>query len=100
MSTSSRLVQFGERAEIRPAIAERWEISPDGRIYTFTPRAARFHNGRRVRADDVKYLRATDAAERSRRRRVFRPLVGLSNLGCQRIVAGTISQASRWSSLS
>jgi hypothetical protein len=22
------LVQFGERAEIRPAVAERWDISP------------------------------------------------------------------------
>lgn len=50
------LVQFGERAEIRPALAERWEISPDGRVYTFHIRdSARFHNGRRVRADDVKY---------------------------------------------
>src|SRR5262249_43937566 len=29
------LVQFGERAEIRPGVAERWEISPDGRVYTF-----------------------------------------------------------------
>lgn len=50
------LVQFGDRAEIRPALAERWEISPDGRIYTFYIReSARFHNGRRVRSDDVKY---------------------------------------------
>jgi ABC-type transport system substrate-binding protein/methyl-accepting chemotaxis protein len=50
------LVQFGERAEIRPAVAERWETSPDGKTYTFHIReSARFHNGRRVRADDVKY---------------------------------------------
>ena len=50
------LVQFGERAEIRPAIAERWDISPDGRVYTFYLReAAGFHNGRRVRTEDVKY---------------------------------------------
>ncbi len=72
------LVQFGERAEIRPAIAERWEISPDGRVYTFYLReAARFHNGRRVRADDVKY-----SFERQMRQNedaaswTFRPLVG------------------------
>jgi ABC-type transport system substrate-binding protein/methyl-accepting chemotaxis protein len=72
------LVQFGERAEIRPAIAERWEASPDGRIYTFHLReAARFHNGRRVRADDVKY-----SFERQMRQNedaaswVFRPVVG------------------------
>lgn len=72
------LVQFGERAEIRPAIAERWEISPDGRTYTFYLReAARFHNGLRVRAEDVKYsferqLRQNEAAAAW----VFRPLVG------------------------
>ncbi|HLG15828.1 MAG TPA: ABC transporter substrate-binding protein [Blastocatellia bacterium] len=72
------LVQFGERAEIRPAIAERWEISPDGRTYTFYLReAARFHNGRRVRADDVRF-----SFERQMRQNedaaswVFRPLVG------------------------
>jgi ABC-type transport system substrate-binding protein/methyl-accepting chemotaxis protein len=72
------LVQFGERAEIRPCIAERWEISPDGRVFTFYLReTARFHNGRRVRADDVKY-----SFERQMRQNedaaawAFRPLVG------------------------
>ncbi|MBI3650555.1 MAG: hypothetical protein HY231_05850 [Acidobacteria bacterium] len=72
------LVQFGERAEIRPAIAERWEISPDGRTYTFYLReAARFHNGLKVRAEDVKY-----SFERQMRQNemsaawVFRPLLG------------------------
>jgi ABC-type transport system substrate-binding protein/methyl-accepting chemotaxis protein len=72
------LVQFGERAEIRPAIAERWEISPDGRVYTFYLReSARFHNGRRVRADDVKYsferqMRVNEDAAAW----AFRPIVG------------------------
>jgi len=72
------LVQFGERAEIRSAVAERWDISPDGRIYTFYLReSARFHNGRRVRAEDVKY-----SFERQMRQNedaaawAFRPLVG------------------------
>ncbi|MFY9573785.1 MAG: ABC transporter substrate-binding protein [Blastocatellia bacterium] len=72
------LVQFGERAEIRPAIAERWDISPDGRVYTFYLReSARFHNGRRVRSEDVKY-----SFERQMRQNedagawAFRPLVG------------------------
>jgi peptide/nickel transport system substrate-binding protein len=72
------LVQFGERAEVRPSIAERWESSPDGRVYTFYIReSAKFHNGRRVRADDVKY-----SFERQMRQNedaaawVFRPLVG------------------------
>lgn len=72
------LVQFGERAEIRPAVAERWDTSPDGRVYTFYLReSARFHNGRRVRAEDVKY-----SFERQMRQNedaaawAFRPLVG------------------------
>lgn len=72
------LVQFGERAEIRPAVAERWDISPDGRVYTFYLReSARFHNGRRVRPDDVKY-----SLERQMRQNedaaawAFRPLLG------------------------
>jgi ABC-type transport system substrate-binding protein len=72
------LVQFGERAEIRPAVAERWDISPDGRVYTFYLReSARFHNGRRVRSDDVMY-----SFERQMRQNedaaawTFRPLVG------------------------
>lgn len=86
------LVQFGERAEIRPAIAERWEISPDGRIYTFYLRErARFHNGRRVRADDVKYsferqMRQNEAAAAW----VFRPLVGAEQFmaGSSESVAG------------
>jgi peptide/nickel transport system substrate-binding protein len=72
------LVQFGERAEIRPAVAERWDISPDGRVYTFYLReSARFHNGRRVRSDDVKY-----SFERQMRQNedaaawAFRPLLG------------------------
>ncbi|HEY6332183.1 MAG TPA: ABC transporter substrate-binding protein [Blastocatellia bacterium] len=86
------LVQFGERAEIRPGIAERWEISPDGRIYTFHLReAARFHNGRRVRAEDVKY-----SFERQMRENedaaawVYRPIVGAEQfmLGEADTVAG------------
>ena len=72
------LVRFGERAEIRPAIAERWEISPDGSVYTFYLReSARFHNGRRVRAEDVKYsferqMRLNEDAAAW----AFRPIVG------------------------
>src|SRR6266478_6634378 len=51
------LVQFGERAEIRPAVAERWDISPDGRVYTFYLReSARFHNGRPVRSGPFRVV--------------------------------------------
>lgn len=49
-------------------LAETWDISPDGKVYTFHLRDnAVFHNGRRVTADDVKYSieRAADPAEAS-----------------------------------
>jgi len=46
---------------IRPELAERWEVSPDAKTYTFHLRkGARFHdlppvNGREVTAEDVKW---------------------------------------------
>lgn len=37
-------------------LAEKWELSPDNMTYTFTLKAnAKFHNGRQVTADDVKW---------------------------------------------
>lgn len=50
------LVRSGEGAEVRPGLAESWEVSGDGRVYTFVLReGARFHNGRAVEAEDVRY---------------------------------------------
>ena len=42
--------------EIEPAIAESFEVSEDGKTWTFNLRAgAKFHNGREITADDFKY---------------------------------------------
>ncbi|HET8530731.1 MAG TPA: ABC transporter substrate-binding protein [Methylomirabilota bacterium] len=39
-----------------PSLAESWAVSPNGLVYDFSLRAnARFHNGERVTADDVKF---------------------------------------------
>ena len=38
-----------------PSLAESWSASPDGLVYEFVLRNARFHNGERVTADDVKF---------------------------------------------
>ncbi len=50
------LVKWDEKNQVVPNIAEKWEISPDGKTYTFTLKAGvKFHNGRVVTADDFKY---------------------------------------------
>ena len=52
----SGLVRLDADLEVVPDLAERWERSPDGLIYTFTIDAnARFHDGRAVAAADFKY---------------------------------------------
>ncbi len=53
----SGLVSFDQELKVIPDIAESWEVSPDGLVYTFTLRTnANFHDGsRRVTADDFKF---------------------------------------------
>ena len=52
----SGLVSLDGKLEVVPDLAERWEIGPDGKTYTFFLRQnARFHNGRAVTASDFKY---------------------------------------------
>ncbi len=52
----SGLVSFDPRLNLTPDIAETWEVSEDGTVYTFHLREnARFHNNRFVTAKDVIY---------------------------------------------
>ncbi|MCI0556610.1 MAG: ABC transporter substrate-binding protein, partial [Anaerolineae bacterium] len=52
----SGLVSFDPQLNLTPDLAERWEISDDGAIYTFHLREnAKYHNGRAVTAQDVIY---------------------------------------------
>ncbi|GAO44348.1 putative ABC transporter substrate-binding protein [Flavihumibacter petaseus NBRC 106054] len=60
----STLVEVGDDMEIRPSVADRWEISADGRIYRFHLKdSVWFHDspcfpggrGRRLKAADVVY---------------------------------------------
>jgi peptide/nickel transport system substrate-binding protein/oligopeptide transport system substrate-binding protein len=50
------LTAFDKHLNVAPALAKFWEISPDGRSYTFELRSdARFHNGRKVVAEDCVF---------------------------------------------
>lgn len=50
------LTRIGPNGEVQPALAESWEISDDGRTYTFKLReGATFHDGTSFEAEDVKF---------------------------------------------
>ncbi len=57
------LVRLDEQLDVQPDLAESWEVSDDGRTYTFTLRPdARFADGKPLTSADVRYSleRATD----------------------------------------
>jgi len=65
----SGLVGLNEKLEVVPDIAERWDVSDDGTVYTFHLRpGVTFHDGKPVTARDVKYSieRSCDPATGSR----------------------------------
>ncbi len=62
------LVIWNENNEIAPNLAEKWELSSDGKTYTFyLKKGIKFHNGREVTAEDFKYslTRACDPKTKS-----------------------------------
>ena len=57
------LVTIDSKLNVVPDLAESWDVSPDGRVYTFRIRPdATFHNDKPVTAEDVRWSleRATD----------------------------------------
>ena len=56
MQLFSGLVCLDDNLKPAPDIAQKWQVSDDGRTYTFYLRHdVRFHDGREVKADDFKY---------------------------------------------
>ena len=49
------LVDWSEDNQLVPELAESWEVSEDGKTYTFTLKPAKFHNGRTIAAGDFKW---------------------------------------------
>ena len=61
------LTRFGPDGSVRPALAESWDVSEDGKVYTFHLRTGvLFHDGTTFDAQDVKFsldrARAPDSA--------------------------------------
>lgn len=68
------LVEIDTKFNILPALAKSWEIADDGLQYTFSLReGVKFHNGREMTAEDVKYSldRVRDPATASPRQQNF-----------------------------
>jgi ABC-type transport system substrate-binding protein len=84
------LAQFGPDARVVPALAAGWELSSDSRAWTFVLRkGVHFHNGRELRAEDVKY-----SLERVLNPRVGSPSSWLFEMvdGARDYVAGRAAQ--------
>lgn len=59
-----QLVEFRPgQLDPQPGLAESWEISSDGKLYTFKLRDAQFSNGMPVTAADVKFSLSRNLAE-------------------------------------
>ncbi|MEZ5338895.1 MAG: ABC transporter substrate-binding protein [bacterium] len=66
----NRLVKFDTDGSVEPDLAESYEISDDGLVYTFHLRSGvKFHNGEDLNADDViySYTRLVDPGTNSER---------------------------------
>lgn len=60
------LTRIGEKGEVLPALAERWDVSDDGKEYTFHLRqGVTFHDGTDFDAEDVKFSLERAMAEDS-----------------------------------
>jgi len=73
------LTGFDAAANLKPALAERWDVSADGRVYTFhLRRGVRFHDGTPFIARHVasSWLRVLDPRTKSGRGEPLYPIWG------------------------
>jgi len=89
----SGLVRLDDNLEPAPDIAERWQVSDDGRTYTFYLRHdVRFHGGREAKAEDFKYSwqRACDPETGSQTAATYLGDI----VGVKEVLAGTTNEIS------
>jgi ABC-type transport system substrate-binding protein len=73
------LTRFSADAKVGPALAVRWDVSPDGRTYLFhLRRGVRFHDGTLLHASDIvhSFTRVLDPANKSGRPWPLYPIAG------------------------
>ncbi|MCM2276987.1 MAG: peptide ABC transporter substrate-binding protein [Oligoflexia bacterium] len=79
MNVMEGLVEEGPDLKPRPALAERWEISPDGKTYTFFLRdGVKWSDGKQLHAADFEasWLRLLDPRTRAAYGRLLYPIEG------------------------
>jgi len=93
MQIFSGLVCLDDNLEPAPDIARDWQVSNDGRTYTFYLRQdVRFHDGREVKAGDFEYSweRACDPETRSRTAAIYLGDI----VGVREVLAGETEEIS------
>ncbi|HKW10815.1 MAG TPA: ABC transporter substrate-binding protein [Gemmatimonadaceae bacterium] len=81
------LTQFSPTAQVEPALAERWNVTPDGRTYAFhLRRNVRFHDGSTFTARDVvaSWERALDPSTKSSASEFLYPIKGARDFHTQK----------------
>src|SRR4051812_41107705 len=91
------LTRFEPDARVEPALAERWDVSPDGATYTFhLRRGVTFHDGSPFSAKNVvaSWQRALDPATKSGAAQFLFPIKGARefNAGKATSIAGVTAR--------
>jgi len=91
------LTRFTPDARLEPGLAERWDVSPDGLMYTFHLRqGVKFHDGTPFAARHVvhSFRRALDPASLGGRPTPLLPIKGASDFNTKRAtdVAGVVAR--------
>jgi peptide/nickel transport system substrate-binding protein/oligopeptide transport system substrate-binding protein len=89
------LTSFDAGARVHPGLAERWDVTPDGKVYTFHLRqGVRFHDGTPFKARQVltSWQRVLDPKAKSGRGEPLYPIRGAREFaaGTARSIAGVV----------